>query len=552
MTSHRRWILLWGSSLTGLALFSLWLAFGRIIQVDEAQNVMMARILGAGWAQDHATGAPLMLLGPLSWIAGRAQHSEPLFLAFRGVFVGVFWANLGLMVKAAGIRLRSGEGLVALLGVATLAPLWDYGFEIRHDNLLLTGVLGMWVLLLPKEGELPYTRYVGAGILVSVLQLLAFKAFVYTLPVLAVALAWRWVGGRPLKHPLVALLGGLAAGLALGMILHWMAGTWTIYFKDAQVLAKASLSTLRFAPWDNLTRLFWQAPLLLGGWVLLWVLPFRQSPEVSLRAWILERPWLRAVALSLAALAAFLANPTPFAYNLVLLVPFVAISVLTIWRSLLGGAPSWGRVAMLGVAHLFPWWHATSRHLDMTNARQLELMSFSETLTDPIRHHVMDGSGLVPTRRPPGYRWLIHSFTIQSFLNGTHEPFRSQLARVETPVLLLSYRTSWISQEDADFINAHYRPMAEDVAVLGFSPRVGLVEWEALAEGRYWLGGLNPRGGVKVDGQPASQGEIRLSRGPHRFEAKPGVPVWLSWMGPILKNEPRISPAPGPLFVNWY
>src|SRR2546423_327058 len=129
-------ILVWSSSR---------LAAVRIYQVDECQNVYMARVLATGQASQFFTNASLFLLGPLSWMAGSAERSADLFANARLLFLGVFWLNLFLLAMIASERLFSGRCLVALIAAATLAPLWDYGFEIRHDNVVLTGVLLIWL-----------------------------------------------------------------------------------------------------------------------------------------------------------------------------------------------------------------------------------------------------------------------------------------------------------------------------------------------------------------------------------------------------------------------
>ena len=100
----------------------------------------------------------------------------------------VFWLNVFLLALATGERLRSRGGLLALVGAATLAPLWDFGFEIRPENLLLCGVLLMWcaVRVRPK-GLQPFFI---AGVLTAGLQFVTVKAVLYTLPISLAILAF--------------------------------------------------------------------------------------------------------------------------------------------------------------------------------------------------------------------------------------------------------------------------------------------------------------------------------------------------------------------------
>lgn len=115
--------------------------------------------MGTGQTASYFTNAPLWLMGPLAWVVRSAKELSELFMLSRWIFLFVFWLNIGLMVLAIGIRIRSRQGLFILFIAATLAPLWDYGFEVRHDNLILAALPLMWWL-----GR---TRPPGAGYRIS-------------------------------------------------------------------------------------------------------------------------------------------------------------------------------------------------------------------------------------------------------------------------------------------------------------------------------------------------------------------------------------------------
>ena len=172
--------------------FSLYLAASRIYQVDECENVFVARILADSQAGDYYTFLSL-LHWPLMWLARGATQSTELFASARCFMVLVFWLNLLLLAVATGERLLSRRFLIALAGAATLAPLWDYGFEIRHDNLLLTGLLLFWcvVRIAPARPQ----SCVIAGAIAMALQFIAFKAFVYTVPLSFFILVFPRVNG---------------------------------------------------------------------------------------------------------------------------------------------------------------------------------------------------------------------------------------------------------------------------------------------------------------------------------------------------------------------
>jgi hypothetical protein len=256
-----------------LAALALWLAVTRIYQVDEAQNLYMAKVIAMGQTGSYFSNALLWMLGPLSWLIRSVGDSASLFLAGRLLFLGLFCLNIWLLALATGVSLRSAEGRFALLGAATLAPLWDYGFEIRHDNLILTGLLLIWWLGRVRAGGI--AGFAAIGFVTALLVFVAFKAFAYAVP-LSAALALFAPGGRGRRLPLLALwLGGLAAGAAVAMLAYRVSGLWEVFLAGlpsrGDTVAMAASS--RFGPGLALERLPAQTPLLLGlaaGALLAW------------------------------------------------------------------------------------------------------------------------------------------------------------------------------------------------------------------------------------------------------------------------------------------
>lgn len=566
--SSGRWLVCGLVALGALVFLSFYLGWTRIIQVDEAERMMIARIIGKGRSHDFMAAAPLMILGPITWLARAATSSADLFHQVRILFVGLMWVNVLLMVKATGVRLRSPEGLGLLLLGATLEPLWDYGFEIRHDNVLLTGLLGMWLLLRPSGRVVP-RAYLLAGTLAAVLQFVAFKAFLYTVPILVLFLV---VPGRrqatARSKAAAELLAGVLAGLLLCWFAHRLAGTWHLFAGGVQSSARQSISQVnhvspiaRMAPWPTLYRLLLQTPLLVGGAIAVLLAPLAglAGPWREDLSSLLRKPHFPEWAMLLVAIGVLTANPTPFPYNLVLLVPFMFVAVARHRRPLVRalrdtrrGCLAW---SMLISGHVLPWMTSTPRHFEMSNERQMTVIDLAEKLTDPARHRVFDGSGLVPTRDPLGYYWLIHTFTIRPMSDGTWPSVRSQLAAHEVPVILPSYRTNSLPRQDQDFIAANYLALAQDFLVLGARMEGGEGQWTALSGGNYFLalqGGTPADVALEVDGKSVSPGPIRLERRLHQFHFPPGRALVVVWTGPRGGEPPSLPGTRMPLFLNWY
>jgi hypothetical protein len=471
--------------------------------------------------------------------------------------------------------------LLALVVAATLAPLWDYGFEVRHDNLVLTGVLLTWWAVRVKP--MGVASYVFSGATAVALLFIAVKSVVYVIPISLAILAFpppsytnsRWRLG------LAWLLGAVFATL-LTRIAYGTGGGWEIYLSVFHGVARYSAGEGRgnsgFAPWSTLGRLLGQTPLLLA---ITTAAAFSVAADLFRRGkavltWHSHLPELLVV---LGALCALAVNPTPFAYNLVHVVPYAFVFVFrymaSIWDDI------WSQIhfrpLVIGIlifAHLVPFGIATRRHLDHLNWRQERLMSLAEDLTDPKCDPVYDGIGMVPTRPSIHYQWLLHSLNIQNFLKGPGPRVREMLAARPAAVIIPSYRTDWLSDEDRDFMQERYVPLADDFWVLGKVLSPGGGTFEIFHPGRYristlkgsdldgtyptgWEGLTTPedKGTLSgtLDGVPLTGRPVELAVGKHRIETSAESLPAVVWIGPHLDRIHRINPGNHRvLFYNWY
>lgn len=526
-----------------LLALSEYLAFNRLFVVDELQNVFQARLLAIHQTGNYMSSANLLVLGPMTWIAGAFEHSAPMLRAERFLFFLIFWLNLCLIVRCAGFRLRSKAGGVALLLAGTLPPLWHYGFEIRHDNPLLTVVLLAWLAARPLDDDGKRRPFL-VGLLAVIGQFLAFKAFVYLVPIALFTIVAAWWYDR---RPLLRILGGLAGGAAVAFVAcrftYFLAGTWTIFSGSTHDLAAAVVYQVqRVNPLPTILAWVYDCPLLIAGIICAAVLTVRQW---NWRELVSRDSLAPEAAFCLSGIVAILANPTPFPYNLTIPTAQAAVLCLRLrpWQWSVIRARE--RVlVVLAVIQVAMWIIATERHYEMTNARQTEVMTAAEQMTDPARHRVFDGAGLVPTRLPPGRFWLITFIMLPKFKDGTLPTVRSELAKGETPIIIPNYRFNDLPREDYLFIGRHYVPLAGDFFVAGRRfKRPGPNQWECLVPGRYYVASQSDGGPVVVDGAPHAAGVITLARGLHQVDVPAGGIVWLIWLGPTLNAPPALGPG---------
>ncbi len=549
-------------TVAGLVLTSIYLAVNRIFQVDEAQQVFQSVILARGQSSSFYTYAPLHHLGPMAWVAHHAGTAKDMFTWDRLIYLVVFWINLLLLARICAGGWRNRSFLPWLLFAATLEPVWDYGFEIRHDNLLLTGILLLW-LLVRGEARRSWVTAGFTGLLAIVLQFIAFKAFLYWIPCTLAILLFPPPAVQPSGRLRLALewLGGALLGLVLVRLAYALGGGWSVALEGFRGGVSVSASVERFSPFPALFRMVSQTPLVVALGMA--------AAAAAIHRWVAEGRsfvgWGTAfpeLVLLTCLLASFLANPTPFPYNLLFLAPFLLIAGAGLVRRVLPErrpAVVAMAVATAAFCHFVPFLSQTYRHFGRTNDRQEELMTLAERMTDPARDRVFDGTGLVPTRATVGYHWLVHSLTLRHFQDGSWPSVRELLEKNPAPIVIPNYRTNWLPAADRSFLTSHYVALADDFLVLGSTMPSGGGTYVCLQPGRYeiMLAGPPEAGKVapiEVDGRAvAPESVLNLTRGPHEVRTESPARAIIVWLGPSLDKVPRLAPGSHlNLFVNWY
>jgi hypothetical protein len=563
--------------LAGLIWFSHRLAGLRIYHADECQNVSMARIIATGQTKAFYAEAGLFQTGVLGWLARGATRSVDILVPARFVMLELFWLNLVLMALATGERLLSRRGLIALVGAATLAPLWDFGFEIRPDNLLLCGVLLMWcVVRVRPKGLQPFLI---AGALTMGLQFVAFESAAFTLAISAAILAFPAPGQRAPRWKLALAWATGAIGIfALIRVAYGAAGWWDVYMAEVKRVLGDVSGGNRAGLGEALRRLLIQTPLLLAFLTaaLVGVAVDLRCRGKAAATWDGSLP---EALLFLGALVVLLLNPAPEPYNLLHLVPYGFLLAFRYGSGVIEEV--WSRialrpvlVALLVFAHLVPFGVATRRHLRWTNYDQEARTRLAEELTDPARDAVYDGIGLVPTRPSIHFCWLLPDGNRRSLAEEQGLRVRDMLAARPAAVVIPNYRTDRLPEEDHAFIRERYVSLTDDFWVLGKVLPAGGGTFEVVHPGRFRvsslegsdLAGTYPDGVAglmapvvegsligALDGVPLSKRPVELTVGTHRIETKPDCQAAVVWMGPRKERIGRLGGSDHRfLFVRWY
>jgi len=349
-------------------------------------------------------------------------------------------------------------------------------------------------------------------------------------------------------------------------------------------VASVPAESFRFSPFSmTLPRLLTQTPLL----VAMTIAAIIACAAVLLREKRAALNWdgiAPEVLLLGVALVALFINPNPYPYNLLHVAPYAFLLAFRYGAILWKQYPQHAAFAPLALSiivftHVIPFTATTKRHWSKTNDDQEMVMNLSEDLTDPAKDTIFDGVGMVPTRKYDE-RALIHGQAFLNLVKNTTEGLKMRGFLQENPpsIVILNYRTEWMSDADKEFLRQRYVAIADDFMVLGSQLPAGGGTFEVFHAGRYRItsaedsniiGTYDAPKSLKeavlqkkeevpplvgtIDGKPFDGKPVELSVGTHRVECTADRKAAVEWVGPHADSLPRLlGMNRHSLFQNWY
>lgn len=534
-----------------LGWFSFRMAATRIYHADECKEISGSYMLASGGPKTGAEPVTLFQLALSRFVQGM-HRSEDLMSTGRVMMIIVFWLNWMLLALATGRKLLSPGWIAAVLGVATLAPLWDFGFEIRPDNLSLSGLLLAWAVI--RFQQLTPSVYLFLGALLAALEFVTAKAIVFTLPLSIVLLLFPPPSAKSVSHAKGAamFIGGVLVSVVLGRLIFGLAGVGDAYVRTFSL----SISGHEIASVIPITRMFAQAPLLMSvvlAGVIALAMEIRRNGKRAL-SWEGNLP---EGVLFLLAVAVLAMAPALHALGVLCVTCFGFIFAFrhgsVVLRQVAGQRalfPIFGCVAVFG--HFVPFAWATTHYAQLKNMHQEALMRQAESLTAPGKDFVYDGVGMVPPRE-----WR-----------------RGSIVADPPAVVIANYVSdAQLTQADQTFIRSNYVSLEDDFRVLGRTLPNGGGDFEILHGGRYRistlqgsdLDGTYPEGlkGLfapedpgnvdgTIDGRPITMKPMELAVGKHHIETASDCSPVVVWVGPTRDRIHRLGQADHrDLFLNW-
>lgn len=540
--------------IAALAAAVVWQSTVRHLHIDEPHNVFTMQ-LAMAWG-DPGAGNPIDLHHVIGGLITRSlpnasQHYLILRLIFAAVFVLIMLGvGLARPITAPTSAASEPSQVWWILAPATIALAmgsgWLHGFEIRHDLFLAGGVVAFAGLIYAASRR-PQGwggRWLAALFAVA-MQLSSHKAFTLWMPALLLlaSMAGRHTDNRDEFSArcasLLLELGRLAITCTVtavgGLSIMAAAGSLDAYLDRLRDFASYSTASGRFSSSPAIDTALIASPVA----AILAAIALGASINRFLRQWKVS--WLRAldsmpagVVMLLICVAALAINPKPFSYNLVWVSAGIAVSAAEGLQCVLD---RWWKhripiVVLLLLASVVSLaWTTSTPWATQTMAEQKRAIAAVEILTEPYET-VLDGTGLVSSRKSPTRDWVLHSLFMSDYRKGKREQFVDAIEREYPPVIVRGhYRWLWLPLRDKNAVETWYRPVSPTLWVLGYdldNPTNSTIQIKRA--GRYEI-----TGATHLDGNPISDSFVtHLAVGAVQLSGAGSVTV--RWIGSKLKT----------------
>lgn len=523
----------------------------RRFQVDEIEHVHVAYSMRQGalvYADFWEGHNPLLWFFLMPVIDG--DDAVASFLGSR-VVMAFFW--IGIVVASAVAAFRRGGWWAATAAALLLllhSTFVERGIEVRPDGPLASMVMA--ALAVELSGLPRFRRFVIEALILSAGFLFTQKGVFFCV---AFGLWWSWFALRERRvrlaavptlvwaMPVVLMIAVLAS---LGNLDSYLR---TNVYDAGRHVARATEYGVDFGAWTGVliegarNRFF----LVAAAAALLYSAARLLRERAATAAGEGRGPILM---VSIGALVYLWANPFPFPYLHVAVIPplavLIAVSLADAMRCV--SAMPGGRFYQVGALALIAALASIDSFPRMARVAgdrmdgQMATLAEVQRITGP-EDTVFDLTGLY-FRRDAYPVFVMTGNMLRKYQLGGFPPIVPYLRRNAPAVIMANYRTANLPREEIEFFSAHYVPYAGSIHVPGsaIDARRGATGFEVLKRARFRYRGT---GSIRVDGEPFVEGA--LEAGLHRVDAGSA-----ETRGRIELATPPPFPDPGALPVNLY
>lgn len=474
---------------------------------------------------------------PLSYLTSFFKETTPMLFFLRSILFSIFLINIALLVRLVTNQYK--KSIIAFFLLLSHYQLWRFGFEIRHETLIVLFIMLSSLAIKKSFEDLNYFSFLLAGFFLSLLAFTAYKGFIYSLAMggsfaLLIIIRERL---KSIRHIIYFTLCYLFTSAAQ-MLLFYFFDLHLVFFKIMGNYVDETYTSMVFSPKGIYLDILRSSPLTVIAlcWVFYHFVRKRQFLNFS--------GWSFLILLHFTILLHL--NPAPFRYNIHTYLIVVLIAILANFRLL----PKIKKVfivpAVLLHVGLFFIFFSTDYYMHYPNFHQLEYVQNAEKLTEK-NEPVFDLIGIVATRPQAHPGWWIYNGKMKSYMEGKIPLVRNMIEESRPPIIITNYRWTWLPKPDLEVLQKNYVRLHDQFWVLGQLEKRNKGTLNISRSGKYYLISHSPE--LEISDISLDSNVLDLEAGAYKFENN-NTDFSVVWIGEKLNSLPQFkSKLNGPWMI---
>ncbi|MAZ48484.1 MAG: hypothetical protein CME65_07970 [Halobacteriovoraceae bacterium] len=474
---------------------------------------------------------------PFSYITSFFKETTPMLFFLRSILFSIFLINISLLVRLVTNQYK--KSVILFFVLLSHYQLWRFGFEIRHETLIVFFILLSSLAIKKSFEKLNNIPFILSGFFLSLLAFTAYKGFIYSLAMggsfaLLILIRERLKGGRYIFYFTLSYLITSAAQ----MLIFYLYDLHLVFVKIMGNYVNETYTSMVFSPKGIYFDILRSAPLTVLAlcWVFYHFVKRKQFFNFS--------GWCFLILLHFTILLHL--NPAPFRYNIHTYLIVILITILANFSLLPKIRKIFIAPAILIHFGLFIIFYFTDYYMHYSNTHQLEYVQNAEKLTEE-NEPVFDLIGIVATRPQAHPGWWIYNGKMKSYMEGKIPLVRSMINESRPPVIITNYRWTWLPKTDWEALQKNYVRLHDQFWVLGHMKKTTKGSVKISRSGKYYLISKSPD--LKISNFSLDKEVLDLEAGTYEFENN-NANFALVWIGEKLSSLPSfISKLNGPWMI---
>ncbi|MBT4790803.1 MAG: hypothetical protein HON90_04470, partial [Halobacteriovoraceae bacterium] len=367
---------------------------------------------------------------PFSFFTNLFDNTQSILYFMRISFFGIFLLNIYLLSRF--VKLSFLKNLILFIIVLTHYQLWRFGFEIRHETLIVLFIIltSLFIKKYLQTSERKHIFWVGAFL--SLLSFTAYKGFIYSIAMGGTFFLIEMIRkNKKSIRPLTFFLASYIIVSLLQMFLFYYFGHLPTFLKIMNNYVNETDTSMLFSPIGIYLDIIKSSPITVLTFIIGVYFFIKKKEFYNFKGWAILNVINITILLHL--------NPAPFRYNIHTYLIVILIAVLALYDEL-PKVKKYLYIPLISIhLSLFLYFFISDYYMNYRNDHQLEYVKHAESLTTKDEP-VFDLIGLIATRNQIHPHWWLYNAKMKNYYTGKLTYVADMIKQKWPPVIITNYR----------------------------------------------------------------------------------------------------------------